>query len=180
MSLSEPEWQAVSPNGLIRGVVEAAGQLREYKYAFQVGLKGLDFELDEDKAEALELTPFFQSVDQAEQALRQRVITPTTFLEKDDTEHQVMVFDPQPLAFSGFMNCVTDSLALTDQRLFEVGLYPAMDLASQHRCWQWFIHRRLARPEQIPALKEDHGLSEQQIVGAFFGCVSVRERRTER
>lgn len=178
--MPELEWRAVTQDEFIRELGDAVRERREGTYAFQVGLKDLEFEVDEDKAKALELTLPFQSVDQAEQALREGVIRPTALREVDDTEHRVMVFDPQPVAFSGFMNCVTHSLALTDRGLFEVGRYPAMSLGSQNRYWQWFLHRRLATSEQVAALREDLGLLDRQIVDAFFECLTGRERRPER
>ena len=140
----------------------------ETKYTFQVGLKDLDFEVDQEKAKVQGVALPFQSVDQAERALREGVIRPTTFLEDDGTEHAIAVFDPQPVGFSGFMDCVTHSLALTGQGLFEVGRYPAMNLASQNRYWQWFLHRRLATREQVAAWQEKNDLSAQQVVELFF------------
>ena len=82
------------------------GERREQKCAFQVGLKDLESEIDEDKGKALGPSLLFRSVDQTEQALRERAIRPTRVFENDDTEHHVIVFDPQPVGFSGFMNCV--------------------------------------------------------------------------
>ena len=55
-------------------------------------------------------------------------IQPMIFIEYDNTRHQVLTFDPRPMGYSGFMDCVTHSLALRDLGLFEVGHYPAMKL----------------------------------------------------
>jgi hypothetical protein len=162
--MSELEWQPITPEELIRELVEAARQGREDKYAFQVGLKDLDFEIDEDQAKALGVSLPFQSIDQAERALRERIISPTMFLEDDDTRHQVAVFDPEPVGLSGFMGCVTHSLALTDQGLFEVGRFPGMHLIGQSRSWQWFLHRHLATPDQVATWRKHYHLAMLQLV----------------
>ena len=174
--MSELEHRAVTPDEFISELEEAVRQRRENKYAFQVGLKDLGFEIDEDQARAWGVTLPFQSIDQAERALRERVIKPTTFLEDDDTAHQVATFDPEPVGFSGFMSCVTHSLGVTDLGLFEVGRYPAMNLASQGRYWQWFLHRRLATPEQVAAWKEQDSLTSLQVVERFFEAMTGRSR----
>jgi hypothetical protein len=75
------------------------------------------------------------------------------------------------------MRCVTHSLALTDLGLFEVGRYPAMNLASQYHYWQWFLHRRLATSEQVTAWKEQDNLRDDQIVEQFFEAMTGRSRR---
>ena len=72
------------------------------------------------------------------------------------------------------MDCVTHSIALTDHGLFEVGRYPAMDLAGEHRYWSWFLHRRLASTRDVTAWQEDKGLnSEELIENVFQALVSV-------
>jgi hypothetical protein len=53
----------------------------------------------------------------------------TIFVEEDDTQHQVLVFDHQTVGYSGFMGCVTHSLALTDQSLFDVGREPVISIS---------------------------------------------------
>jgi hypothetical protein len=68
----------------------------------------------------------FHSISQAEEALCNYVILPAKFFEDDTTEHVVLVFDYRPIGYSGFMDCVTHSLALTDHGLFEVGTYSAV------------------------------------------------------
>jgi hypothetical protein len=174
--MSELEYRAVTPEEFIRELEEAVGGRHENKYAFQVGLKDLDFEVDEDQARVLGITLPFQSIDQAERALRERVIRPDTFLEDDDTAHRIDAFDPEPIGFSGYMNCATHSLALTDLGLFEVGRYPAMNLASQCRYWQWFLHRRLATSEQVAAWKAQDSLTSPQVVERFFESMTGRSR----
>ena len=174
--MSELEHRAVSPDEFISELEEAVRGRRENKYAFQVGLKDLGFEIDEDQARALGVTLPFQSIDQAERALRERVIRPNTFLEDDDTAHQVAAFDPEPVGFSGFMSCVTHSLAVTDLGLFEVGRYPAMNIASQGRYWQWFLHRRLATPEQVAAWKAQDSLTHFDVIERFFTALTGRSR----
>lgn len=82
------------------------------------------------------------------------------------------MFDPEPVGFSGFMRCATHSLALTDQGLFEVGRFQAMSLINQNRYWQWFLHRRLATPEQTTYWKEHYHLSGPQVVDRFFEAIT--------
>ena len=88
------EWRCVAPEELIRDIEDAARQHQESKYAFQVGIRDLEFTIDEDRAKALGVTLPCQGIDQAEHALRGRVIRPATFLEDDGTGHRVAVFDP--------------------------------------------------------------------------------------
>ena len=168
------EWRGVSPEEMVREIEATLKRCEENKYAFQVGLKDLDFELDEDKITALGITLPFPGIDQAEQALREGVVTPAKFLENDDTEHQVTAFDPRPVGYSGFMDCVTHSLALTDQGVFEVGRYPAVNLSSQNRYWQWFLHRRLATSEEVATWQEDNDLSPQAFLERVHEILTER------
>ena len=170
----------VTPEESFRELEDAVRRRRESECAFQARLKGLRFEIDEDKLKALGLSLPFRSVDEAEHASQEGVIRPTVFLENDGTGHRVVVFDPQPVGFGGFMNCVVHSLALTDQGLFEVGRYAAMSLASQNHYWQWFLDRRLGTSEQVAASREDCRLSDQQTVDAFFKRLTGRDRRPRR
>jgi hypothetical protein len=91
---------------------------------------------------------------------------------------QVAVFDPEPIGFSRFMSCVTHSLVLTDQGLFEVGPFQATSLINQNRYWQWFLHRRLATPEQVPAWKERHDVAltqaAERFLAVYFSCAKRR------
>ena len=171
--MSEIEWRWITPEEMIRDIENSVKQYRENKYAFQVGLKDLDFDINTELLTALGLTLPFQSISQAEQALRSRAITPTIFVEEDDTRHQVLVFDHRPIGYSGFMDCVIHSLALTDQGLFEVGRYPAVSLSSESRSWQWFLHRRLATSEEVSELFEsDHLPSEQLLEKVYQAFIS--------
>ena len=136
----------------------------------------MEFEVDEDRASALGLSLPLRSIDLAEQALRDGVISPTAFLENDNTKHHVRVFDPRPVGFSGFMSCVTHSAALTDRGLFEVDRYLAMSLAGQNRNWHWFLHRRLATSEQVGILRESSGAANREIVDAFLEYLAGRTR----
>ena len=56
--------------------------------------------------------------------------------ESDGTRHQVLEWDPTPVAYSGFMGCVTHSIVVTGRGTFEVERYAAMES-------QWFIHRKI-------------------------------------
>ena len=171
--MSEIEWRGIEPEEMIREIEDSVRLARENKYAFQVGLRDLDFDINHDQLTTLGLSLPFRSIDQAEQALCIGVITPTVFVKDDDTKHQVLVFDHHPVGYSGFMGCVTHSLALTDLGLFEVGRYPAMSLASHSRYWQWFLHRRLATPDEIHTIQDtygwDHGELLQRALTALTG-----------
>ena len=172
-AMSEIEWRGIEPEEMIREIEDTVRLSRENKYAFQVGLKDLDFDVDHDQLTALGISIPFRSIDQAEQALSTGVITPTIFVEDDDTRHQVLAFDHRPVGYSGFMDCVTHSLALTDQGLFEVGRYPAVSLSSESRSWQWFLHRRLATSEEVSELfKSDHLPSEQLLEKVYQAFIS--------
>jgi hypothetical protein len=140
----------------------------ENKYAFLVGLKDLDFDINEDLLALHGMILPFQSINQAEQALRVKVITPQSFLEYDGLEHQVLVFDPRPIGFSGFMGCVTHSLSVTNQGLFEVGRYPAINMSTPNRHWQWFLHRRLVTVDEINELEENQSLTAEQFVENIY------------
>ena len=119
--MPEIEWRGITPEEMIRDIENSVRQSRENKYSFQLGLKDLNFDISTDHLAALGMSLPFQSISQAEQALTSGVITPTIFVEDDDTRRQVLAFDHRPVGYSGFMECVTHSLALTDQGLFEVG-----------------------------------------------------------
>src|SRR5690554_3205862 len=107
--MSDVEVRFVTPEEMGRELQDLARRMKENKYGFQIKLKDLDFDVDEGKATELGILFPFHSIDEAEEALRQRIIIPTVFVEYDDTEHQVAVFDPTPVGFSGFQNCVTHS-----------------------------------------------------------------------
>ena len=158
------EWRHITPEEMIREIEETVQKQREKKYAFQTGLKDLDFEVDEERLKAHELGVPFTSISQAEAALRGKAITPRTFIEHDETEHQVLAFDHRPVGYSGFMDCVTHSLALTNHGLFEVGRYPAMNLSAANRYWSWFLHRRLAIVEDVSAWQQSQGQTAEEFI----------------
>ncbi|MBN1669058.1 MAG: hypothetical protein JW862_18335 [Anaerolineales bacterium] len=166
--MSPIEWREITPEEMIRDIENSVRQYRENKYAFQTGLKDLDFDINDDLLKTLELSVPFQSISQAEQALCGGAIHPVKFIEDDNTEHQVLHFDHRPVGYSGFMNCVAHSLALTSHGLFEVGRYPAVSLGSQSRYWQWFLHRRLATTEEVHELCESQGLSGDQFMEKVY------------
>lgn len=134
------------------------------KYTMQVGLRDIDFDIDHELLKVIGLRLPFENSSLAEDALVNRVLRPTRLKELDDTEHTVLIFDPRPVGYSGFMNCVTHSIILTNHGLFEVGRYPAMSLATESRYWQWFLHRRLATIPQVNAWCEDRA----QFVEGFM------------
>jgi len=162
------EWKHITPNELIQDIETQVKTQEVNKYAFQVGLKDLDFDINHEVLKVLGIAIPFQSISQAVQALRFGAIIPLEFIEDDSTVHQVLVFDHRPVGFSGFMNCVTHSLALTNHGLFEVGRYPAISLAAQDRYWQWFLHRRLATTDDVADFTESSQMSPQQFTEQVY------------
>ncbi|MFC1878924.1 hypothetical protein ACFLZW_03325 [Chloroflexota bacterium] len=162
------EWRAIEPEKMIQDIENIVSQHRENKYAFQVGLKDLDFDINEDLLKALGLPCPFTSINQAEQALLSGAISPTKFIEHDETQHQVLAFDHRPVGYSGFMDCVTHSLALTNHGLFEVGHYPAMNMASANRFWQWFLHRRLVTADEVTRWQVEKSLNSVQVLDQVY------------
>ena len=137
--------KAVSPEEFVGELERLLEQRRRDKYSLQVKLENVRFAFDEERASALGLDLEMSPIQKAEVYLRERVLTPVEFVEYDGTVHQVIKWDPTPVGYSGFMGCVTHSVAVTDQGTFEVGRYPAMNLADFSKVWQWFIHRKLER-----------------------------------
>ena len=162
------EVQGVSPEEIIHELQESLRLSKENKYAFQVGLKDVEFDVDQEKIAGSGIAFPFANIQLAEQAIRLGLIHPTILYECDDTTHHVIAFDPRPVGYSGFMDCVTHSLAMTDLGLFEVGRYPAVNLASPGRYWQWFLHRQLANPEQVTTWQTEHTLTPEQVVERVF------------
>ena len=74
---------------------------------------------------------------------------PKEFLEYDGIEHQVQIFDPHPIGYSGFMDCIIHSLAFTDQGLFVVSRYAAGKVSVPSKVWQWYLQRQLAYGAEI-------------------------------
>jgi len=166
--MSSIEARGISSEEFRHEIETSIQQYRENKYTFQVGLKDVDFDIDDEQLDIQGLSLPFRSIDQAEQALATGGIYPLTFLEDDGMEHTLLAFDPQPVGYSGFMDCVTHSLAITDHGLFEVGRYPAMSLSEQNRFWQWFLHRRLATSEDVAAWREEESLSPTALLGRVY------------
>lgn len=166
--MSPIEWKAVTPEEMIREIETTVRQYRENKYAFQLGLKDLDFDINDDLLKILGFSIPFRSIDQAEQALRSGAIHPIKLIEEDGTEHQVLAFDHRPIGYSGYMNCVTHSLALTDHGLFEVGRFPAVSLSAQNRYWQWFLHRRLAKADETHIWCQDRHRTAEEFIDEVY------------
>jgi hypothetical protein len=122
--------------------------MQEERYSFQVKLENVKFAFDEEAASALELDPEMSAVERAECYLREGILSPVRFAESDGTRHQVREWDPAPVAYSGFMGCVTHSIVVTDQGTFEVGRYAAMNVRTFSKVWQWFIHRKIEGTER--------------------------------
>jgi hypothetical protein len=72
--------------------------------------------------------------------------------EEDHTEHTVLFIGYWPLKYAGFTNCVPNSLALTNQGLFEVGHYSLANSYSIGQNWQWFLHRCIVTSEEIEGM----------------------------
>jgi hypothetical protein len=121
--------------------------MQEERYSFQVKLESVEFAFDEEAALALKLDPEMSAVERAECYLREGVLSPVQFAESDGTRHQVLEWDPAPVAYSGFMGCVTHSIVVTDRGTFEVGRYAAMNVRTFSKVWQWFIHRKIEGTE---------------------------------
>lgn len=142
------------------------------KYAFQVGLRDVDFDIDPRRQAIFGFQFPALTIQLAEQALIQRILIPTQLLEFDDTEHNVLVFDPRPVGYSGFMNCVTHSITMTNLGLFEVGRYPAMNMDGANRHWQWFLHRRLATVDNVNEWCEDRSQSTEEFMRDAFQALT--------
>jgi hypothetical protein len=166
------EWQPVDPEEMIREIETFVQRSRENKYVYQVGLKDVDFDIDENRLEILGLTLPFRSIDQAEDAMRNGVIHPGKLIEQDGTLHQILAFDHRPVGYSGFMDCVTHSLALTDKGLFEVGRFPGVSLTEPVKQWQWFIHRRLATPEDLHDWQESDQLTAEELLKRVYSVMT--------
>jgi inner membrane protein involved in colicin E2 resistance len=142
------EVKAVSPEEMVEELKQAVEQRQRDKYSFQVKLDDVEFAFDKEAASALELDSEMSRIEQAERYLREGVLRPIGFAESDGTRHQVLEWDPTPVAYSGFMGCVTHSTVVTDQGTFEVGRYAAMNLKTFSKVWQWFIHRKIEGAER--------------------------------
>lgn len=117
-------------------------QRKSNKYSIQVGVKDVKFAFDEASASALQPDSQMTPIEKAEYYLREGVLEPLEFVEYDGTVHQVLEWDPRPVGYSGFMDCVTHSVVVTDQGTFEIGRYAAVQLGGFSKAWQWFIHRK--------------------------------------
>jgi len=174
----ELEFREVTGKELVEKLEALVKQMSdpEKKYQLQVELKDVEFEADEARAEALGIEFPVGSIGEAERCLREQVIMPVRFAEQfDETVHQVAAFDPTPVGYSGFMGCVTHSLALTDQGLFEIGRYPAVSLTEPSKVWQWFLHRRLMTAKEVEELGKA-GRSPQEILELVYEGVTGKSR----
>jgi hypothetical protein len=99
--MSPIEWKRINPEELASDAENIVRRFREDKYALQQGLKDLDFDIEEEELTRRGFSLPFPSIAQAEQALTFRFIRPRQFWEYDGTVHQVFVFHPQPVGYSG-------------------------------------------------------------------------------
>ena len=72
--MTEFEHQGVEPDDFADELEDAVRRMKENKYAFQVGLIDLDFDVDHAKAEELGVTLPFQNIERAELALWEGII----------------------------------------------------------------------------------------------------------
>ena len=166
------EWKRITPEQVIHDIEGSVQQAKENKYAFQTGLKDVDFDMKLEELTQRGFTIPFSTIGQAEQALQGRLIWPTRFIEYDGTDHQVIIFHPQPVGYSGFMGCVTHSLSRTDLGLFEVGRYPGVRTDAPGKYWQWFLHCRLATPEQFTAWQEEEQLDNEHLINSIYRAIT--------
>ncbi|MBC7264787.1 MAG: hypothetical protein H5T64_10610 [Chloroflexi bacterium] len=173
----ELEFRSVTGEALVKELQARVEQMSdpERKYDVQVGLKDVEFRVNEKCAAEMGISLPLRGIDQAEDCLQARILVPTRFVETDGTVHQVIWFDPTPVGYSGFMDCVTHSLALTDRGLFELGRYLATRLAELSKAWHWFIHRRWMKTEEVEEL-ERTGKSPEQIVDLIYAALTGKTR----
>ena len=131
-------------------------------------MKDVDFDINQVVIEDSGLAIPFRNLSQAEAALKMKAIKPATFIEQNGTSHQILGFDHRSIGFSGFMNCVTHSLTLTDLGLFEVGRYPAISLSVQNRFWQWFLQRRLANKSDVDTWQKEQNISTTDLMEQVY------------
>lgn len=162
------EVRPVTPEEIGRELEDTLRRRQENKYAFQVKLIDLDIAVDEEKAATQGIELPFRSIEAAEAALRSSIITPTTLIEEDNTQHEVLAFDPTPVGYSGFQDCVTHSLTVTNHGLFEVGRFAATSLHSAEKEWQWFLHQRLATPEEIATWQAVFPIAPHQLLAILL------------
>lgn len=84
------------PEELTGNIEDSARLLQKNKYAYQIGLKDLGFDLDFEKLKSMGINFPFRGIIQAEQALRNNALFPNKLIEDDNTEHKVLVFDHPP------------------------------------------------------------------------------------
>lgn len=159
--------QGVEQNRLIE-TYNNAFKSPDRKYDFQVGIKDLDFDVNYLLVKAIGLTIPFMGIAQAEFALTNRALCINAFKELDDTNHSVILFDPRPIGYSGFMNCVRHSLAMTNHGVFEIGRYKGASLSPESSYWQWFIHRRLVSIEEAHSWMGEQAITSNQFMEQIY------------
>jgi hypothetical protein len=166
--MADLEIRFLSPEQMGREFEEMLKRQQENKYAFQVKIVDVDVAIHEEVAARLGVTLPFHTIAEAEAALRSGVMTPTLFDEEDGTRHEVLAFDPTPIGYSGFQNCATHSLAVTNHGLFEVGRFAAVRFHTAQKEWQWFLHRRLATAEDLAAWQEISTFAPHQLLAILI------------
>lgn len=136
----------------------------EEKYVFQIGMKDVDFAVNWSLLKIKGYNVPLKGITEAEGALCDNALLINSFREMDDTEHQVLSFDPRPVGYSGFMNCVKHSLMMTNHGVFEVGRYAGATYEPAGYSWQWFLHKRLITPIQVSSILEEQGLTPDEFI----------------
>ena len=170
--MGKMEYRSVTPEEIIRELESRLSQDPKEKYTFQVGLKDLDFDVDENKLNVHGVALPLQNIALAEDALMLGVIKPAKLMEHDGTEHHVVAFDPRPVGFSGFMDCVTHSLVLTNLGLFNLGRYSAISLNRPGHEWGWFLHSRLATHDEVISMQIPQGLTQRETLDVVYKAIS--------
>lgn len=155
----------------LRRLAEAAAK---DKYSLQVKLEDVDFGIDKERLAEMGIAGRFQSIQDAERALQAGALMPTVFVEYDGTRHEVLAFGPTPIGYSGFNGCVTHSLSVTDQGLFNVGRFSAVNLAAPGREWQWFLHECHATGDQVIEWMNMYGITAQELLSISFEALVAK------
>lgn len=176
--MTDIEVRAVTPEEMGRELEESLRRRQENKYAFQVKLADVDVDIDAEAAAAQGITFPVHSIEAAEAALQSGILRPTFWVEADGTRHEVLAFDPTPVGYSGFQNCVTHSLAVTSHGLFEVGRFAATSLTNTQKEWQWFLHQRLALPDDIATWQARYPVTPHQLLAILLAELGANTETT--
>ena len=170
--MKDIEVKAVTPEEMIADLKAMLRQLEKDKYSLQVAIKTVKFTFDQEQAQVLAISPKLTQIEKAELYLSQGYLRPIEFSEDDGTVHHVVAWNPAVVGYSGFNNCVAHSLVTTNRGVYEVGRYPAVNIANFTKNWQWFIHRRIG---DLPCPRCEKPLIGEKVViqGLYEGVALV-------